>query len=114
MPEYERTLAEQAELERLLDSIQGHVHDKSCPLCGSQFDSVEALLERIRRQRNTVSLGKDVTLRYKALVTSEAQAADSLRVTSTEVSGAKATIEDLTKLRVAAEQRLMADRKSVV
>ena len=54
LPDYERALAEQADLDALLDSIQVHVHEKLCPLCGSQFDSVEDLLARIRRQRDSV------------------------------------------------------------
>jgi len=109
-PEYERALTDQADIDKLLDSIQGHVHDKSCPLCGSEFDSVEALLGRIRLHRDSVSRGNDVTTRYRVLIANEAQAADLLRVTSAEVSGASATIEELTKLRAAVEQRLSVFR----
>ena len=111
LPEYERALAEQADLDALLDSIQVHVHEASCPLCGSQFDSVESLLARIRRQRDPGSRRGDVTIRYKGLAADEAQASDLLRVASTSVSAAKATIEELIGLRGASELRLTRFRE---
>jgi exonuclease SbcC len=110
LPEYERAVAAQADIEKLLDSIQSHVHDKSCPLCGSEFDSIEALLERIRRQRNAVSQRQDVTTRYQSLVAKETEAVDLLRVTSGQVLAANATINELSKPRAAADQRLTTFR----
>jgi hypothetical protein len=57
LPEYERAVAQQADLEGLLDSIQVYIDQQSCPLCGSEFESVEALLKRVQRQRSlTISL----------------------------------------------------------
>jgi exonuclease SbcC len=106
LPEYERALAEQAELEKLLDSIQIHLHDKSCPLCGSQFDSLDALSQRIRHQRNAVSQEKDVTVRYKSLVAQEARELDFLRIAKTDVTATKASIKELSGLLNATEQRL--------
>ena len=111
LPDYERALAEQAELETLLDSIQVHLHDNSCPLCGSQFDSVDTLLQRVRQQRNAASQERDVTVRYKTLVAQETQATDFLRVATTDVSAAKASIKELTALRSTTEQRLMKFRE---
>jgi len=109
-PEYERALADQAELERLLDSIQMHVHEKSCPLCGSEFESLEALRARIRLRRSSVSQDVDITLRYKTILANEAQAEDSLRVAVADVAAAKEAIDELSDLLAKAEQRLTGFR----
>ena len=106
VPEYERAVAQQAELETLLDSIQVHVHDSSCPLCGSQFDSAEALLAEIRRKRAATRTATDVTVKYKMLEAAETEAKDTLRVITAEASAATLTIEELMTLQVSAEQRL--------
>ena len=106
VPEYERAVAQQAELETLLDSIQVHVHDSSCPLCGSQFDSAEALLAEIRRKRAATRTATDVTVKYKMLEAAETEAKDTLRVITAEASAATSTIEELMTLQVSAEQRL--------
>jgi len=79
-PQYERSLADQADLDKLLDSIQVHVHGDSCPLCGSKFESVDALLKRIQRARKSLSTENDVTVQYKTLAAKESQADDLLRV----------------------------------
>lgn len=106
VPKYERALAQQAELETLLDNIQLHVHEPSCPLCGSEFDSVEALLAEIRRKRAATRTATDVTVKYKMLEASETEAKDALRVITAEVAAATSTIQELTTLQVSAEQRL--------
>jgi exonuclease SbcC len=105
-PEYERALADQAELERLLDSIQMHVHEKSCPLCGSEFESLEALRARIRLRRSSVSQDMEIPLRYKTILANEAQADDSLRVAVADVAAAKEAIDELSDVLAKAEQRL--------
>jgi exonuclease SbcC len=109
-PEYERALADQAELERLLDSIQMHMHDKSCPLCGSEFESLEALRARIRLRRSSVSQDMEFTLRYKTILANEAQAEDSLRVAVADVVAAKETIDELSDVLAKTERRLTGFR----
>ncbi len=104
-PEYQRAVAAQANIENLLDSIQRHVQDESCPLCGSRFESAEALLASIRRQRESVSPYSDVTTAYQALLASEMQAGDQFRVAAAGVNVAAAAIEELAGLQTAADQR---------
>ena len=110
-PEYERATLQQGDLDQLLDSIQSHLHDSSCPLCGSEFESVEALLARVRLQRSQVANEQDITLRYKALVASESDAADLLRVSMTALSGVKATLADLKRLRDQTQTRVASYRE---
>ncbi|MGA7768523.1 MAG: AAA family ATPase [Candidatus Sulfotelmatobacter sp.] len=105
-PQYERLLADQADLDKLLDSIQVHVHGDSCPLCGSKFESVEALLKRIQRARQSLSTENEVTVQYKTLTAKESQADDLLRVATTNVSACTSTVQELLELRRAAEDRI--------
>lgn len=99
LPEYERALAQQAELDKLLDSIQSHVHDSSCPLCGTAFDSLQSLLDTIARQRSQVASEPEVTHRYKSLVSLEAQASDKLRRSLAQLTAAKTAVADGDRLR---------------
>lgn len=110
LPDYERAVAQQAELEGLLDSIQVHIHDKSCPLCGSEFESVEILLRQVQTQRQAASLEADITLRYKESVTSESQADAVHRSAKVNLAAAVGALADLTKRRDAIEKRLGAYR----
>lgn len=110
LPDYERALAQQAELGRLLDSIQVHIHDKSCPLCGSEFESVESLIVQIRAHRQAASIETDITLRYKELVSRESQADAAHRTTKANLAAAIEAVADLTKRRDAIETRLAAYR----
>jgi DNA repair protein SbcC/Rad50 len=106
-PAYERNLSQQADLDRLLDSIQMHVHGDACPLCGSQYNSVDDLLERIRRHRkDAASQESDTSIPYKALTAEENQKADLIRVVKTEVAAAKSRIQELTDLIQKAARRL--------
>lgn len=110
LPEYERALSQQADLDQLLDSIQTHLRDASCPLCGSGFDSLESLMERIHEHRSHVAAEPEVTFRYKTLVASESQATDLLRVGTTRLTAVKANIDDLARLRDQAEMRIASYR----
>ena len=107
-PEYERAIAAQAEIETLLDSIQRHVHDDSCPLCGSQFESVDKLLASIRRRRESTSQYSDFTTDYQRLVEAESQATDRLRVGAAEVAMAEQAVEELQGTLQATNQRLQS------
>jgi exonuclease SbcC len=107
-PAYERALAEQAELEGLLDSLELLVRDSTCPLCGTDFDSLERLTERIKKQRTAAASEGDTTVRYKALAVSESQASDSLRSTSSDVRQATEAIE-----RLLAQQALLEEHLQV-
>ena len=109
-PQYERSLSDQAELDKLLDSIQVHVHGDSCPLCGSKFESVESLLKRIQRARKSLSTETEVTVQYKTLTAKESQADDLLRVATTNVSACTSTVQELLELRRAAENRISSIR----
>ena len=86
------------------------MHDKACPLCGSEFDSLDVLRGRIQQQRSSVSRDGEITFQYKTLLANEARAADSLRVATGAVSTANGTIDELRHLLEAAEQRLGAFR----
>lgn len=110
LPDYERALAQQAELGRLLDSIQVHIHDNACPLCGSEFESVEMLLSQIRTHRQAASLGTDITLRYKESVSRESHADAVHRSAKANLAAAVGALADLTKRRDAIEKRLAAYR----
>jgi len=114
LPEYERAISQQAELEQLLDSIQTHLHDSSCPLCGTTFESLDALLNRIQAHRSHVAEAQEVTLRYKTLVASEAQATDLLRSSTTRLTAAKANIADLVRTRDQADMRIANFRNQCI
>lgn len=90
----------------LLDSIQVHVHDSSCPLCGSHFDSAEALLAEIRRKRAATRTATEVTVKYKMLEAAEAETKDALRVITAEAAAATSMIQELMILQFSTEQRL--------
>jgi len=112
-PGYERAHAEQADMDRLLDSIQSHVHGPDCPLCGSHFKTVEVLLEKIHRNRSNLFQDGDISVRYKTVLAEEGRAADSLRVAQTEVKTTRERIKEITGLRQAAERRLAGFQKQV-
>lgn len=109
-PDYQRAVAAQAEIETLLDSIQGHISDECCPLCGSKFESVESLRESIARHRGSVSRYSDTTARYQMLVGTETQSGDRLRVAVSEVVLATQALEELVVLQKEAAQRLQEFR----
>jgi exonuclease SbcC len=105
-PEYERAIAAQAEVATLLDRIRHHVHDQSCPLCGSQFESVDRLLASIGSRRESTSQYSDVTTDYQALAEGESQATEQLQVASAEVAMAEHALEELQGKLEATNQRL--------
>lgn len=113
LPEYERAVARQAELDRLLDGIQAHVHDSSCPLCGSEFESVEALQAEISRKRSAAHNATSVTINFKLLEAAEATAADALRVIISDIKGTMASIEELTVLEASISARLKNFRETL-
>ena len=103
-PEYERVKLSQAELETLLDSIQRHLSGCDCPLCGTAFDSKEALAEQIRQIRAQYSTESDVARRFASLTTEEEGARrdleqavallDSLSTTETELTSRSTSIAE--------------------
>ena len=94
-PEYRRATAAQTEIETLLDSIHRHVRDHSCPLCGSEFATVDKLQASIRRRREGESPYNDLTTDYRKLVEAESQATDRLQVGAAEVTRAEQSVEEL-------------------
>ena len=94
-PEYRRATAAQTEIETLLDSIHRHVRDDSCPLCGSEFETVDKLQASIRRRREGESPYSDLTTDYRKLVEAESQATDRLQVGAAEVTRAEQAVEEL-------------------
>lgn len=105
-PDYERVVSAQTDLETLLDRIQTHVRDEACPLCGSQFESVEALLGQIRRRREAASPFLEVTTRHHALLAAETHASDLVRVIAAEVAGSRSSVQELAALLKNAEDRV--------
>ena len=105
-PEYKRAVAAQAEIETLLDRIEHHVHDHFCPLCGSQFESVDRLLARIRSRRETTSRYSDITTDYQALAEVESRATERLQVVTAEVAMTEYALEELQGRLEATNQRL--------
>ena len=105
-PEYKRAITAQAEIETLLDRIQHHVHGDSCPLCGSQFESVDRLLARIRSRRESTSQYSDITTDYQALAEVESRATERLQVVTAEVAMAEHALEELQGKLEATNQRL--------
>jgi chromosome segregation ATPase len=97
LPDYERAVAQQADLEGLLDSIQIYIDQRSCPLCGSEFESVETLLRRVQLQRSAASLERDITIRYKESVTRESQTDAVHRSAKANLVASVATLADLNK-----------------
>lgn len=111
VPDYERALARQAEMDKLLDSIQAHVHDPDCPLCGSAFASVEALLAEIGRKRSAAQSVSRVTVSFKVLEAEEAKAKDALRVIVSDVKTTASSIKELTTLQASIEARFKSFRE---
>ncbi len=111
LPDYERAVAQQAELEGLLDSIQIYIDQRSCPLCGSEYESVEALLRRVRLQRSAASLEKDITIRYKESVTRESQADAVHRSAKANLAASVGTLADLNKRHESTGKRLATYRE---
>ena len=105
-PEYERAIAGQAEIATLLDRIGHHVHDHTCPLCGSQFESVDRLLASIRSRRESASQYSDITTDYQALAEGESRATERLQVVTAEVAMAEHALEELRGKLEAMNQRL--------
>ena len=105
-PEYRRATAAQTEIETLLDSIQRHLRDDSCPLCGWKFGTVEKLQASIRRRREGQSQYGDVATGYQKLVKDESQASDGLKVRATEVTRAEEAVEELQGTLQATDLRL--------
>jgi exonuclease SbcC len=114
LPDYERAVAQQADLEGLLDSIQVYIDQQSCPLCGSEFESVEALLKRVQRQRSAASLEKDITIRYKESVTRESQADAVHRSAKANLAASVAALSDLNQRADATANRVTAYRERLV
>lgn len=104
--DYERALSDQADLERLLDSIQGHIHSHSCPLCGSAFDSVSELLARVRQNRESRATHNETTITYQRLLAAESQAAEEHRVLLAEWSEIKRRTDELSTLETGTSERL--------
>ena len=111
IPDYERALAQQSELDKLLDSIQAHVHDPDCPLCGSAFESVEALLAEIGRKRSAVQSTSSVTASFTVLQAEEAKAKDALGVIVSDVKTTMSSIQELTTLQASIEARIKSFRE---
>ena len=86
-PEYERAKAMQDELTTLLDSIQSHLSGTDCPLCGTDFASHEALLDRVREQRSESSKESSVSAKFMALKKVEADAQENLSKAIAAVEG---------------------------
>ncbi len=110
-PEYERALTQQAELDKLLDSLQAHVHDSSCPLCGSEFESVDALLAEIGRRRSAAQNASNITVGFKLLEAQEAKASDALRVIDSGIKATTTSIQELTALQNFTNTRLQKFRE---
>lgn len=105
-PEYQRTVAAQAQIDRLLDEIQSHVHRDECPLCGSKFESVEVLRAAIRQQRESGSSYAEVTIAYQRLVDEENHSSDRLKIASGDVTAAKTALDELLAVQSSTAQRL--------
>jgi DNA repair protein SbcC/Rad50 len=106
LPAYERALAQQAELDRLLDSIQVHIHGDSCPLCGAHYASSDDLIDKIRRLRAESTQESDTTLNYKTLLAQENHAQDVLRVAKSDLMSVNTRVRELTDLSKKAEDRI--------
>lgn len=52
---YERLLASQSELDRLLEKLKGHVGGPDCPACGAAHPSQDDLIRRIQTRRSEPS-----------------------------------------------------------
>ena len=94
-PEYRRAVRAQAERDRLLDEIQGHVRDHYCPLCGSEFESKATLVASIRGQRDLRGREAGVTSVYQKLVGEEAEARDRWQAAAVAVDRVRAAAEEL-------------------
>lgn len=106
LPKYERAVESQAELDRLLDSIQTHVHDAACPLCGSEFESVSALLGRISQRRRSVQADQDVTRQYKDFVAKEAEWTAQVGTLAAKLSLSRTTLSELRQVAEATGIRI--------
>jgi exonuclease SbcC len=111
LPEFERASANQADLDQLLDSIQTFIHEESCPLCGTPFESWEALLQSIRERRARLSEDTSITVRYKTLIADESRARDLVETTTIEAAAAGSAINDLVRARNDSEQRVAINRE---
>lgn len=94
-PEYEKLKSAQAELETLLDAIQRHLVGCECPLCGSGFDSNEALEAQVRRVRDQHSSESDVARRFATLKTEEEGARRDVEQSVAMLDSLSATEEEL-------------------
>jgi exonuclease SbcC len=113
-PAYERALAQQAELDKLLDSLQSHVLDSSCPLCGSKFESVNALLTEIGKRRSAAQNASNVTVGFKLLEAQEAKANDALRVIVADIKATTTATQELSALQNSTNTRLQQFRERLL
>ena len=113
-PEYRRTVAARADLERLLDEIQSHVRGHSCPLCGSRFESAGSLATSIRSQRELGSREAGVVVEYQRLVAEESAARDRWEAASAGVKRVRASVDELAAMQEAIGGRMEEFGKGLV
>jgi exonuclease SbcC len=83
--DFDRASARRSEQQRLLDAIAADVHTAECPVCGTVFESISRLLDRINERRAVVE-DADVFRRHEELVRVEALADDALRKATDSVA----------------------------
>jgi exonuclease SbcC len=83
-PAYDRARSRQKELDNLLDAIQTHLSGCECPLCGTDFSTNEALVDRISHHRNNASSEPSLSTEYASLKAAEEKAQDALSKTLAE------------------------------
>jgi exonuclease SbcC len=110
-PQYEAAIARQADLERLLDSIQTYIRDEQCPLCGTDFESKEALLRGIHQRRGTIKEDQEVSSRYNALLTQETTVSTEVQSGRARLSSAQSAIAEAEQAQEAASARLETYRE---
>lgn len=107
-PEYDRVQESQADLQQLLDKIQAHITNGCCPLCGSDFDTIELLIKRINKQRNQIASHREISVRYNELLATKSKASDEFAKSSAELAAATNSLSDL-KLRASETRERMDD-----
>lgn len=107
-PDYDRIQESQAELQQLLDKIQVHINDACCPLCGSDFETVDELRKQIREHRTQTESHREVSIRYSALVAAKSKASDEFAKSSAELVAATKNLSDL-KVRASEMRERMDD-----
>lgn len=104
--DYQRAVSARATVDRLLAELHSHVDGDTCPLCGTAFESAEALRAAIHQERHAGASPTSVLLVYPQLRSDERLAQDRLRVASRELDECQRALDELIRVQTATADRL--------